>query len=242
MEKITTISEMNEMDHYIINLDPNKTILFFDIDNTLLRTKSDIGSVEWVRWQENLLKTYAGNHEHSVSDSFTGMYQLYQKWLTSSNCETELLEEYVDELIHKYIDMGFKVVLITARDKCTAETTFNQLSRHYDTNKFFSKDLYFKNDKILYQNGVYFATGIKKGDCIDKFLQIIKLIFDFEPENIVFIDDSTNECNNVASKFKNHNINAIVFNYLHGMKYQISFDMLDKHHLHKKWIHFNQVN
>ncbi|XWV26104.1 hypothetical protein QJ857_gp0976 [Tupanvirus soda lake] len=242
MEKITTISEMCEMDQYIIDLDPEKTILFFDIDNTLLRTKSDIGSVEWVRWQENLIKTFGGKHEHSVSDSFNEMYRLYQKWLNTSNCETELLEEYVDKLIHKYIDMGFKVVLITARDKCTAETTFNQLSRHYDISKFFSGDLYFKNNKILYKNGVYFATGTKKGECIENLLQIIKLIFDFDPENIVFIDDSTHECNNVASKFKEHGVKAKVFNYLHGLKYQEIFDMLDKHHLHQKWIHFNKVN
>jgi hydroxymethylpyrimidine pyrophosphatase-like HAD family hydrolase len=235
---INTIYSMDEIDRHVIRLDPTKTILFFDIDNTLLRTKSDIGSVEWVKWQEKIFTEHKGKHEFSVNKSLEDLYQSYQKWLITSNCETELLEEHVLDLVNKYIFLGFKVVLVTARNKNTANTTFKQLSNHYNINNFYSHSIYFENEWILYKNGICFASGINKGCCIDKLLQIFKLIFDFEPENIVFTDDSLSECTTVMNKFLKNEQNILVFNYLFGQKFQIIFNGLDKNDLHQKWITF----
>lgn len=236
---ITPIHSMHEMDSFIMNLNPAQTILFFDIDNTLFRTKSDIGSVEWVKWQELLVSTNTSiRHEHCVADSLDDLYKYYQKWLTTSNCETELLESYVADLINKYISMEFKIVLMTAREKVTSDVTFEQLSRHYDIKNFYSQNISFENDKNLYKSGVYFAAGVNKGECIKFLLDLVKS--DYVPVNIVFIDDSLRECHAVEEKFMDSQINANIFHYMHGKKFQIIFEELNKDMLHQKWIAFNE--
>lgn len=238
MEDIIKINYMSEIDDYVSELNPNETILFFDIDNTILRTISDIGSAEWIKWQEKLLCNHDGKHEYSIANTYEELYILYRQWLLTSNCLTELVEEYVDTLINKYIDDGFKVVLVTARDEITINTTIEQISRHYNINKFFSHDLYFKNKKLLFCNGVLFGTGGRKGDAISNLLSIIKSVFDFEPKNIVFIDDSVSECLSVANKFACNKIKSFVFNYLNSQKYYQEFNKIEKHILHQKWLDF----
>lgn len=241
METMRSINLMIEIDDYVMKLNPEKTVLFFDIDNTLLRIKSDIGSTEWVKWQDNMLRNCSDKCEYAASDTLHNFYMSIQKWLTIANYETEPAEEYITELIDKYISLGFKIILITARDKYAAGVTLQQLSQYYNINQFYSSDLYFQNDSALHQNGVYFASGMNKGDCMEKLLAMIKLVFDYEPENIIFIDDSMSECNSVAQKFNNHKINATVFNYLYCSKYQFIFDQLDKNDLHNQWIDFVNI-
>ncbi len=238
MENIIKIDYMSDIDTYVSNLNPQKTILFFDIDNTLLRTVSDIGSAEWIRWQEKLLYDHKGNHKHSVATTFEQLYILYRHWLTTSACITELVEEYVADLINKYINNGFKVILVTARDETTANTTMQQLEQHYDTKKFYTPDLYFRNHKVLFNNGVLFGAGGRKGETITNLLSIIKTVFNYEPENIVFVDDSVAECISVANKFSCNKIKSFVFNYLNATKYREIFDNLNTQELHEKWQEF----
>jgi len=240
--EIKMVKYMNKIDDDITMLPPNKTILFFDIDNTLIRTKTDIGSVEWIKWQEKLFNKYNGQHEFCVTDTLDNLYKLYRLWLINSNCETELLEEYVPELINKYVSLGFKIVLVTARHKSTAKITIDQISRHFIIGQFYSSDIYFENEDILFQNGIYFAGGTNKGKCINKLLQVFKLVFDYKPENIVFIDDSLRECKTIISGVIDADTNIYVFNYLFGIRYQKQFDKLDKNLLHEEWsIYCNSI-
>lgn len=242
MNSIKTIYNFMDIDNHITNehLDPSTTMIFIDIDNTMLRTKTDIGSVEWVRWQENLIDETNGYHKYCVAPTPLGMYKQYRKWLINSNCETETIDEVAVSLFDKYHKMGYKIILVTSRDQITANVTYQQLSRHYDINKLWTHDLYFKNEKVLFKNGVFFISGSMKGEFISYLLKIIKLTLDYEPQNIVFIDDTATECISVTQKFSSSNINTHVFNYIASQKYQEIFNNLDKDIIHNKWLKFSR--
>lgn len=232
---VQTIETILSTDNIISTLDPISTILFYDIDNTLLRTKTDIGSDEWVRWQEKLLNDK--NNKHLVAKTKIHIYELYQKWLTISNCDVELLEPEMPTLINKYCDSGFKIVLITARHKSMADITFNQVSKYYDLNKFYGHDISFANDKHLYKHGIFFADGANKGSCIGELLNLFNERLQFSPNVIVFTDDSKQETTNVSNEL-NH-LTKIIFHYVYCLKFQKIFDDLDKDYLHRKWTEFN---
>lgn len=238
--KIITIHNMNEIEDYVIKLDPSKTIIFYDIDNTLIRTKTDIGSVEWIKWQEKLFHEHGGNHKHSICKSLYELYEKYRKWLSVAKCETELLETYVPDLINKYINLGIKISLITAREKKSAKITLDQLSRHYDINKFYATHLKYEDEKNLYENGVYYSSNVNKWNCIEILLNLFKDQEDYEPVNIIFIDDTLKVCNEVATKSiaNTLNKNIFIFNYLNCIEFQKIFNSIDGDILHQKWVQF----
>ncbi len=240
MEKIKEIKTMIDLHERIAHLDPKTTILFFDIDNTLLRTTMDIGSVEWVKWQENMIHSGQTDHPHCLASEFVDIYQKYETWLNKSNCETELLEDYVSDLLDTYIKDGYKIVLITARNKDTWKITLNQLARHYDQSKFYCNEFLLETPKNIYRSGVFFATGMNKGKCIDFLLHLYKLTFNYIPENIVFVDDSMNECIKVSDQFVNSPMNVQIYCYRHCDKFEKIFHQIDKNDLHQKWIDFHE--
>lgn len=247
---IISINKMSEINEQICKLDPTKTIIFFDIDNTLLRTVTDIGSDEWIKWQERLFCSDSDNlQKYRATKSLPELYTAYRHWLKTSNCDVELMEEYIADMVNLYIDIGYKICLITARDKDVLDITFKQLSKYYDIKKFFSQNIFFETGVITYKSGIYFSAGTNKGLCIKKLLTIYETVLNYIPENIVFIDDSHNACCATMNSFKlddpnNSNIifNLLIFHYLNATKFQEIFNQIDKDVLHQKWHDFINKN
>lgn len=237
---LNTVNLIHQIDDDVLKKDPANSIIFFDIDNTLFRTKTDIGSDEWVKWQEKLFDEHNGNHPHLVVKTKNEIYEHYRKWLLVSDCDTELLEDVIIDLINKYIVMGYKIVLITAREKCLHNLTIKQLKKYYDTDLFYPKNLQFESEGKLFTSGIYFTGGMNKGKCIRYLLEVFKTIYKFNPNDIFFIDDSLKECHNVQKEFNGDakNKNIIIFCYTHSIKYHTNFHELDKDFLTEKWLNF----
>jgi hypothetical protein len=219
----TIINNIIQIDEEITKADPKYTILFFDIDNTLFRTITDIGSDEWMRWQDSLLQQYNGNHKYLVINTRTALFEWYRNWMLTSNCLTELLEYETPKLLEKYSKMGFKIILITSRHKSLVDITIEQLKRHYDITHFY--------------DNIFFTGGDHKGSYIKKILQTMKNIC---TKKIFFVDDSYVEINNVLLEFYNSEIDVKVMHYVFAQKFKQIFDNIDKDQLHTKWLESNE--
>ena len=70
-EKLS-IQSMTELDAIEKQAPARATLFVFDIDNTLLTTKIDLGGDAWFGWQENLLKTNPQSPD-LVAPDFAGL-------------------------------------------------------------------------------------------------------------------------------------------------------------------------
>ena len=234
---IRTIKTIDDIDDDIMKSNPKETILFFDIDNTILRTKTDIFSDEWIKWQKEIHEETNGEHIHCASNTLDGMFKLYHIWLNDNNYETEVLEWHTRAYIDRYISYGFKVILITARSKATSQVTFEHVASHYDVPNLY-QDISFEDDEVLFKHGILFTDGKNKGVYMNKLFEKINYI----PNNVFYIDDSLVECENVAKENKSTNMR--IYHYTYSQKYKDLFDQMDKEFLHDKLLSYiiNRIN
>lgn len=230
------INKMCELDNYLAQLNSIETIILFDIDNTLLRTKTNLGSVEWIKWQERLIQENSQS-EYRIANTHEDLKKIYIEWINSSFNQTALMEVTLPAQIGEYIKAGFKVVLISSRDNTLMGTTVKQLSEFFNVNDFFSKGLSFENDYWLYENGIFLVSGRDKGVCTEFLLMNYKQEFNYQPINIVFVDDTLTECENVI-RHLHETYNVLSFNYLYGKNYELEFEKLDKKIVHQEWLEY----
>lgn len=207
-------------------LHPERSILFFDIDNTLIKMKTDICSDEWIKWQVQLLREHGGSHQHAAAEDERELFQMYQKWMLHNECETDVVEGSAPEIIHRCADIGFKIILVTARHKNIASVTRKQLSKHYNLDKLHDVAI------ECMENGIFFANGKNKALCIK---EIIARAGPDSLDAFLFIDDSISECHNIKNEFDTHEKRIIVCHYAYPQKFHREFHALDKDELHRKW-------
>jgi hypothetical protein len=241
MTDIIEIREFTEINKYLLKLDPEHSILFFDIDNTLLKLDTDICSDEWVKWQVDLLIKHE-THGHHGAKSILHLFDRYCKWMTHTECDVKILEESAPDIINGLLKRGFKIMFVTARNPNISEVTIKQLSKFYDVKKLFNIDVELDNDNFLLKNiandqpatwrqdGICFLAGQNKG----KFIKYIVDKLNFSDYNYLFFDDSIGECKNVRNEFSVDQM--IVLHYVYPKKFYSEFDAIDKDMLHHKWM------
>jgi FMN phosphatase YigB (HAD superfamily) len=236
-----TITSIKDIHGDIRNADPKKTLLVFDIDNTLLRMKSFVGTDEWVAWQLDMLRTDP-NNKFIVARNEFHLYDMWEQWLTHGTYETEVLENHTKVLLEEYIETGYKIILLTARGKQLSKITIECLKEHFDIGNLFRSDLMFSNNRHLYTNGIYFTTGDDKGKCLGALLQFLEFQARFVPEKIFFIDDNERNVDHVECYFKENPISAKVYLYLYRFcqKFHDEFHTRDKDELHRRWMNFTE--
>src|SRR5690606_9355152 len=105
------IRQMSELKNLDARLSAN-TLYVFDIDNTLLRTKQDLGGDAWFTWQETLFK----ENPHSadlVAPDFIGLIMI-QGWLFALS-EMIAPEITTPQLFRELQNRGHAVILLTSR-------------------------------------------------------------------------------------------------------------------------------
>jgi hypothetical protein len=58
------------------NVRPEETLIVFDIDNTLLKMKKDLGSDAWYNWQKVLWKASAPDSDFAVADNIDDLLKI----------------------------------------------------------------------------------------------------------------------------------------------------------------------
>ncbi len=229
----------------------DKTLLVFDIDDTLVTTKSYLGGPAFWDWQVNLLKgkehsPYLLAHDiESLSDIEAFLLSKSEMIPTEST-----LKAFLDLASHNQSD----ILLLTARTPDMLKLTLTHLHQkafylpdgHWilDENAVKLNDKYARSElfccphfkyQALYKSGVLFVSGQDKGTALHCLLNRA----DKPIENILYFDDSKENVINMQHAFE-HNKHILMRTFLYT--YERAKEELFKKHkslrmrAYQKWL------
>jgi len=104
----------------------DKVLLVFDIDNTLLAMRQDLGSAQWFSWQADM----PANASQSVGD-FPKLLRVQS--LLYSISSMRVTHPGQSEIVKRLQDSGFKALLLTSRGFDLRDATRRELrANHYE--------------------------------------------------------------------------------------------------------------
>ncbi|TQV76726.1 DUF2608 domain-containing protein [Aliikangiella marina] len=198
--KSTIIDEVTDLAEIGIlakqdNAKVGKTLIVFDIDDTLLEANHFVGSDKWYNWQKGRASfdpkgqpvTINPSEEYGcISSLLSTFFELGSTHLTQANTV-----EIVNSL------RAFDLIMLTARTTSYRIPTERELSRFkldFSDEHLLEKNvgmIFDLNDgrrtaKVTYQNGVVLSSGLNKGLVLAEVLSRANKQYDY----IYFIDDS----------------------------------------------------
>lgn len=178
--QILELDKLNEIFNFI--KEPDKTLVIFDIDNTLVCPENELGADEWFYYMVNKKMQKEGlDYLGAVIQSLPKYY--YAQF----HIPLIPVEKNISETLQKLMGLNIKFIALTARAIYLAERTFDQL---FSLNIKFG----FLRDKTislnlmhpaLFKQGILFSGNNDKGDALIALLDFV----DFHPEYIIFADD-----------------------------------------------------
>lgn len=196
------IIETDRMEDILSEIDEN-TIVFFDIDDTLVYIPTMMGSGGW--WS-HCSKVFKKNSWDLVKVATMLMPNLHQAALL---VRSELVEEKAPQLIEDLKKSHHLVFGLTARAKQIAHnphfdvTTKSELAR---LGVFFSKA---KVDLPYVSGGIIYTSSMPKGPFLEQFL----LKLNKKKKKVVFIDDNWKQIYSVDVQMAALKIPTVCFRY-----------------------------
>lgn len=190
--KITNLSsdqylKVKELILEIRQKDKDASILLVsDFDNTLMKPLNLLGSDQFYEWQAHLMKTDSPNKDFKNFDEFMEVHAKAMALTKMAPTDPEI-PNFLNSLKEQNVKMivltsrGPIFRAITARDLKSAEMNIESLSP-------FPKFLYqgqLGNRDVYFQDGVFFTSGLNKGEALFFLLNENKATFPY----IIFIDD-----------------------------------------------------
>ena len=110
---------MNEIKflHELLKFTDNRSynnILVLDIDNTLIKTTTFLGSDQWYSWQSHLIRS---KHHNAIAKNQQQLNQIINHMYSYLNYE--LCENETSKLLSKFRQNNFEIILLTARGAWT---------------------------------------------------------------------------------------------------------------------------
>lgn len=178
---------------------PKKTIIFFDLDDTLFDSPYMLGSKAWRKYISQVTK-----------DSKKNWHDIFSLFV-ARNLKVTPIEPATNQLINELQRQGYGVCGLTARERQIWYDTPTQgidvltikqldiAGIHFDGEAF--KKMYpgLAQDPEFYE-GVFFADTDSKGEYLRKILE--RSSPSERPKKIVFIDDKLSQVESVASALK----------------------------------------
>jgi hypothetical protein len=193
------------------------TLLVFDIDNTLLKFKQDFGSPAWFDWQKDCVKAHKDCRIVSNFNELIAISDLAIESQTMTLTEPKLNNELAT-LIQQNKDK-MQALIVTARSPALRSVTlgslqkqqlhFDQWSSCADPQRCIFSMIGNKQLPALFDRGVVYSAGQKKGDLLKQVLLRLQL----RPRTIVFMDDSQHNLDQVAEAFKDEPVQLILMRY-----------------------------
>ncbi len=175
-----------------------RTLVVFDIDNTVLAMKTHLGSDQWFNWKaEQAIKKDPSLFEQVLAWQEIS-YQLGEMRPTQK--ETPLV-------VKKLQDKGLTVFALTSRSPYYRRPTERELSKYkVDFSRTsFGKGIPKKfippgqEREVDYMNGIFMTQGLHKGQMLEYILRRYKKTKSFT--QIVFIDDGKKNVDRVFESF-----------------------------------------
>ena len=216
-----------------------RTLVVFDVDNTLLTMNNDLGSDAWYVWQRGLdFKSPA-----SVSTDFPGLLDVQR--LLYQLSDMRKVEPTTQTFVQKLIERGHPVMALTARGPESLSSTMRELKdQNYEfpsapvcgypmcvyrgiitgshvkaaaesARGLFTRlpELVGENPRAIgYSNGIMMVAGQNKGAML-QLLMASSNNAGFEA--IIFVDDNERNIRKVEDAFKDRPRDIAIFHYKH---------------------------
>ena len=198
------IIELQSMTDLQVQTWNKKTLVVFDIDNTLLRQDSMIGTHQWGDYMKERAMR-AGVPENEAKQYQYRVFGQLQDKLNVVPVENEVLA-----LLKTLEDKGIKHFALTARSAILKNVTSKQVQTLKHN---FSKSFPVQNDLTKIENhlheGIIFSGDVPKGE-------LLKTIVENSPDefdHIVFVDDKLYNLESIEKSFTNNPIKLESFRY-----------------------------
>lgn len=186
-------------------------LVIFDIDNTIAKTPTDLGSDQWFYAKKNALLE-KGVDEKDVYDLILPelFHIQFNSWLIP-------VEEGSVQVVNDLQKKGVSVIALTARSLDLTYRTIEQLDRlgiHFTkTNPHECPLSYGKKNKKagLYIDGIIFSGPYKKGEMIVDWLRKTG----YRPDKVIFIDDKLKNIEDVEKSLHMRDYPFIGIRYGH---------------------------
>lgn len=177
-----------------------KTLVGWDLDNTLVTTPQELGSDEWFYFNVNRRV----NEGHDFIHALHLVLPTY--FFIQFNSPLILTDAIIPHMLKRFADENVYTLALTARSLYIADRTIEQLqnisiSFHLPANVPTDFYLPLKNPAI-YKGGILFSGNNDKGDVLIYFLRYTQLY----PDHIVFIDDKDHNLENVKIAVESNRI------------------------------------
>lgn len=196
-----------------LQVDPQTTLLVFDLDDTLLTMSQALGSVGWWDWQHELQL-----NENQSDNLFTKDYQQLVRIqnILFQLVKMEVTDEYVLPFLKRAVGQNASLLGLTARGKEHLSATLMQLKDNEfmigDKLLFKKGELKLSDNKtsitghfhcpqftrqVIYQQGIMFLDGEDKGQALLCVLANTK-----QPvKAIIFVDDAKRNIESMNKAF-----------------------------------------
>lgn len=182
-----------------------KVLVVLDVDNTMLKSDTDLGSDLWYRWQRNHLDIKPESYQQ-LADSclFSEAIPLLYDLGTMSLTEVSL-----KDFVEKWQNKGITVIGLTSRSPlCRMATERDLLQNGINLKKTQLKDIdgskLILNDKLgrelSYANGLMMTCGMHKGKMLAHILGRSGKKYDA----IIFVDDTRKNIDDVKQDFNRY--------------------------------------
>jgi FMN phosphatase YigB (HAD superfamily) len=186
------------------------TLVIFDIDNTLVEPKGNLGSDQWFYYIWNLFKT-----NPAITESHEEAQKVWNA--AQETLEIKPVEEDSPRMISAIQQSGTKVIAITARRLDLVAVTEKQLSTIGVAMNFWKSVELITNQEMDQLNSpVFMSNGIIYADVNNKALIIEYLMRknSFTPPRVVFVDDKPKHVESFERQFsKRKGIQFFGFRY-----------------------------
>ncbi|MFC1841716.1 DUF2608 domain-containing protein [Candidatus Dependentiae bacterium] len=190
----------------IFNYVDDKTLVIFDVDNTLIETVQEFGCYTW---SCNMTSRFEkkGIEYFQAMQKTCAIFAKIKDFISFKTVEPEALD-----VIKKLESDNIKTMALTKRMFSTKQSTIEQLlsvNIEFSKKTIHDKEIKF-DDMIGFSEGIlYSGLGDNKGECLISFLEKIS----YTPENIVFVDDGKHHVENVYSNVTAKNIPITCIRY-----------------------------
>jgi FMN phosphatase YigB (HAD superfamily) len=211
-EALDIIVESNHFSsifHYLKPQDLHKnTLVVLDIDNTIARTPTDLGSDQWFYAMSKRLTAEKGMAEQDAMNMILPTVYHIQK-----NTHLVPVEPDTVSIINQLHDHGVTVIGLTARSLGIHQRTVEQLKAlgiHFSNttpHQFYMKDC--DGQPGLFCDGIIFSGHCDKGELLNEWLTTIG----YHPKKVIFVDDKMKNIHSVERALHQRNYPFIGIRY-----------------------------
>ena len=197
----THTAQIQSIKEVISHMQNKRTLVVFDIDNTLLMPHTDLGSDQWFCYQlQKEMNT--GKKTQEAVDTILPLYFHIQHHIDLTTTEPCVHEE-----VTRLKKQGAYIICLTARSNELAHRTVAQLQKNQLN--FCMPEQQEYTGPYLYLDGILFCNNSDKGEVLATFLDTTE----YMPEIIVFIDDKEKNLYAIEMMTKKRGIEFVGLRY-----------------------------